>query len=165
MHPLYLVTGQPAVGKTTYAKKLAQLKRACLIDIDTISEPIVKAGLNMAGLPVDDRDSQAFKQAFREPIYEAMWQTARQNLTQIPVIMCGPFTRELEQPDWYQQVEQKMHCPVTIYWLYASANIIKMRMQKRGNKRDRDKLARWEQYQTYFKAMPQCRHITVNCDT
>lgn len=165
MHPLYLVTGQPAVGKTTYAKKLAQAKGACMIDIDTISEPIVKAGLNMAGWPVDDRDSQAFKQAFREPVYEAMWQTAGQNLTQVPVVMCGPFTRELEQPDWHQQVEQKMHCPVTIYWLHASAKIIKMRMQKRGNKRDRDKLARWEQYQTYFKAMPQCRHIAVNCDT
>ncbi|QPG05981.1 AAA family ATPase [Salinimonas marina] len=165
MHPLYLVTGQPAVGKTTYAQKLAQSKHACLIDIDTISEPIVQAGLSLAGMPVDDRDSQTYKQAFREPVYDAMWQTARQNLPQVPVVMCGPFTRELRQPDWQQQIQQNMQCPVTIYWLYASIATIKMRMQKRGNKRDWDKLAGWEAYQTYFKAMPQCRHIAVNCDT
>ncbi|WP_218354487.1 AAA family ATPase [Alteromonas lipotrueiana] len=164
MHKLYLVAGQPAVGKTTWAAILAQSTRACFIDIDTLSEPIVRAGLGLGGMPMDDRDSLQYKQTFREPIYQAMWQTARQNLPHVPVVMCAPFTKELQQPDWLQQIEQQIQCRVTVFWLYASETTIKRRMQKRGNKRDLAKLATWGQYQSYFEVMPQCRHIAVNCD-
>ncbi len=164
MHTLFIVCGQPAVGKTTWAGQLAKTQHACFIDIDTVSEPLVHAGLRLAGHDPDDRDSTLYKTAFRQPVYQAMFAMANDNLPHTNVVLCAPFTQELANQHWPQQLASQYGCNVMVYWLFAKAETIKQRMIIRGNNRDRNKLKRWDDYQAYFKAMPQCRHIAVDCD-
>lgn len=119
MAQLTVVTGQPAVGKTTWAQHFASEQHACLIDIDRVFEPVIKAGLALAGMPEDDRDSQAYKQAFRQPVYTAMYASAAANLPHVPVVLCAPFTRELAQADWAEQLHKQFGCSVEVMWLTA----------------------------------------------
>ncbi|MBD3587081.1 ATP-binding protein [Salinimonas sp. HHU 13199] len=160
---LYIVTGQPAVGKTTWATRQAANLRACLIDIDDVFEPVIKAGLTLSGMNADDRESAAYKQAFREPVYEAMFAAARANLTHVPVVLCAPFTRELTNPEWTQQLKHRFECDIIVYWLHAPAAQLKKQMERRGNPRDREKLENWEHYQKYFSAeKPRCEYIPID---
>ena len=64
MPTLHIVGGPPASGKTRFGKELAARLGAVVLDIDTGTEPVVKAGLSLAGKNVDDRDSPEFKSAF-----------------------------------------------------------------------------------------------------
>lgn len=64
MNTLHIVMGAPAAGKTTYAKRLAKEKKASLIDIDSATERVVQAGLDLATKNPDDRDSPFFKDSF-----------------------------------------------------------------------------------------------------
>ena len=89
MNTLFIVAGLPAAGKTTYARGLANEKKAAFIDIDSGSEPIVKAGLVLAGHDPDDRDSPIFKNAFRIPIYDTLFQIARDNIENIHVVIAS----------------------------------------------------------------------------
>ena len=65
--------------------------------VDTTTEPVVRAALTLAGLDPDDRDSPTYKQAFREPIHEALLAIAAANLDHLSVVIVAPFTRELRQ--------------------------------------------------------------------
>ncbi|WP_018984696.1 AAA family ATPase [Salinimonas chungwhensis] len=160
---LYIVTGQPAVGKSTWTRAKAKQTKACLIDIDTVFEPVIEAGLSLAGLDRHDRDSATYKDAFREPVYNAMYQSARANLRQVPVVLCAPFTKELRDPEWNNKLIKQFECQVVIYWLSAPISQIRSQMEKRGSSRDRLKLEDWDAYQRYFvEETPECDYIHVD---
>ena len=99
MHTTYIVCGSPGAGKTTYAKKLASERGATLLDIDTATERLVRIALREAGHNPDDRDSEYFKHTYREPIYETLFDIARENNPFQEVVVVGPFTKELRDPD------------------------------------------------------------------
>ena len=42
--PIHLVSGPPAAGKTTYARKLAERIGAVLLDSDEVAERLVRVG-------------------------------------------------------------------------------------------------------------------------
>ena len=92
---LHVVCGPPACGKTTYGRSLAVREGAAFFDSDTAAEPVVRAGLRAAGLSPDDRDSPRYKEIFREPVYEALYRLAEENLGHLPVVIgrcaCGMF--------------------------------------------------------------------------
>ena len=58
---LHIVTGAAGTGKSTFAKQLASDQAAVLLDSDTVSEPLVRAGLEAAGMDPADRDSPQYK--------------------------------------------------------------------------------------------------------
>ena len=97
---LHVVCGPPAGGKTVYGRALAARERAVLLDIDIATGPVVEAGMEAAGLSRDDRDSPSYKEIFREPVYEALFQLAETNLAQLPVVVVGPFTSESQDAAW-----------------------------------------------------------------
>ena len=78
MPTLHIVGGPPASGKTRFGKELAARLGVVFLDIDTATEPLVKAGLSLAGKNVDDRDSPEFKSAYREPISALLQHRRRQ---------------------------------------------------------------------------------------
>lgn len=49
MNTAYIICGSPGAGKTFYAKKLAMKHGAMLLDIDTVAERLVQAGMSAAG--------------------------------------------------------------------------------------------------------------------
>ena len=162
-HQLHIVTGQPAVGKTTWGRHLAKKINGAFLDIDIVSEPIVQAALSLAGLAPSDRDSPQFKRALREPIYQSLFATAQANLPHMNVVITGPFTKELAHPTWHNDLVSQFDCQVFIYWLSADEFTIKQRMKMRNADRDQAKLANWQAYQAYYKdvSSPRCRHEKV----
>lgn len=162
MHTTYIVCGSPGAGKTTYARKLAARRGAALLDIDTVSEQLIRVALREAGHDPDDRDSEYFKRTFREPIYEALFEIARENLPFQEVVITGPFTKELRQPDWPAQLSRSLGGPVEVHYVHCPPEERRRRLAERGNPRDLAKLRGWEDYIRYYEESPPVfEHVLV----
>ena len=164
MTQAYIVCGIPGSGKSTYGRKLAEQEGAVLLDIDTASERIVKLALKLAGQDPDDRDSRYFKEHFRYPIYEQLFDTARDNLLLKSVVIVGPFTREIRDVEWPERLSLHLGAPVEVHYVSCPPEIRKTRMIKRANPRDQAKLRDWDNYLSYYEdeAPPACDHILVD---
>jgi predicted kinase len=164
MHSSYIVCGSPGAGKSTYAKKLAAAQRATLLDIDTVTERLVRLALREAGHDPDDRDSEYFKRTFREPIYATLFDIARENLPFREVVIVGPFTKELRDPDWPSKLSQTLGGPVEVHYVYCPVEIRRQRLAERGNARDLAKLRDWEHYLQYYEeeSPPVFEHVLID---
>lgn len=141
-----MVFGPPASGKTVYAKKLAAELGACLLDSDEVTERMVRAGLELAGCDPDDRHSPEYQRAFRDPVYETLFDLAASNLPNVPVIIAGPFTREAGEADWPQRLAERIGEEAEFHFIWCPPEIRKQRIIGRGEGRDLPKLAEWERY-------------------
>ena len=145
-YQIHIVTGAAGTGKSTFAKQLAHDESAILLDSDTVSEPIVRAGLQAAGMDPADRDSSQYKGVFRDPVYQSLFDVAAENLLHTNVVIVGPFTRELSDPTWPWQLEKRFGVVPKIWYLHCDNDLRKKRIQDRGNPRDQAKLVDWEQH-------------------
>ena len=163
MYTTYIVCGSPGAGKSTYAKKLASEHSATLLDIDTVTERMVRLALRESGHDPDDRDSKYFKRTFREPIYETLFDIARENIIFQEVVVVGPFTRELRDPDWPLKLSNILGCPIEVHYVRCPLEVRKQRLAKRGNARDLAKLLDWENYIQYYEENPPVfEHVLVD---
>jgi predicted kinase len=140
------VCGRPGAGKTTYAQQLAKQRQAVLLDIDTVTDRLVRLALAESGRSEDDRDSPHFRQRFRRPIYDTLIDIARENLGWLDVVIVGPFTRETRDSSWPAQLRASLGSPVEIHYLYCRPEIRRERLAQRGKGRDLVKLADWPNY-------------------
>ena len=158
----YIVCGSPGAGKTVYGKNLAERTGAAFLDSDVSTERLVRLALELAGHDPADRDSPYFKEHFREPVYEQLFDVARDNLRQINVVIAGPFTRELKEPDWCESLSVRLGSPVEIHYVSCAPEIRRERLRNRGNPRDEAKLRDWDEYVRYYdEAPPRCPHVPV----
>ena len=163
MHTTYIVCGSPGAGKTTYARELAAARRAALLDIDTVTERLVRIGLRESRHDPDDRDSECFKKIFREPIYETLFDIARENIPFQEVVVVGPFTRELRDPDWPSKLSQTLDGPVEVHYVTCPPETRRQRLAKRGDDRDLAKLRDWENYIQYYEESPPVfEHVLID---
>ena len=163
MKTLFIVCGRPASGKSTYAAKLAVEKHAALLDIDTVTERLVRTALIEKGSDPNDRDSEYFKSTFRVPIYETLFDIAKENLFHIDVVLVGPFTREIENSDWPSKMEGILGTKVEVHYIYCPEDLRRERLQKRGNPRDGGKLLDLDAHCEYYgSTIPCCPHILVD---
>lgn len=142
----YVVCGNAGAGKSTFAARLCREKRAALIDIDTVTERLAKLALKGHGLDPDDRDSPAYKALLREPIYETLFDVARENLPHLPCVVVGPFTRERRRAEWPRQLAERLGTEVEIYYVWCSDAERLERLEQRNNPRDASKLADFSTY-------------------
>ena len=158
----YIVCGSPGAGKSFYGINLAERLGAAFLDIDVSTERLVKLALELAGHDPADRDSSFFKEHFREPIYEQLFDIACDNLRHINVVIAGPFTMEIKNPDWCERLSVRLGCPVEIHYVSCAPEIRRERMRKRGNPRDEAKLRDWKEYMCYYDELPpRCPHVLV----
>lgn len=143
---LHIVFGPPAAGKTVYARSLAASIGACLLDSDEVTERMVRAGLELAGFDPDDRHSAEYKGAFRDPVYETLFDLAVSNLPNVPVVIAGPFTREGGEEDWPARLEQRLGMLPEFHFVWCPPEERKLRIIARGADRDLPKLAAWDDY-------------------
>ena len=164
MNSLTIVCGSPASGKSTYAAKLAEKQRATLLDIDTCSEQLVQLALAESGRDPNDRDSKYFKEKFRDVIYTTVFTVAQENIIYTNVIIVGPFTKEILNPDWPATLEKLFNLKPSIHFLYCEPETRKLRMAKRSNARDISKLGNWEEYLRYYAgdARPSFEHVFID---
>jgi predicted kinase len=164
MNTSIIVCGSPGSGKSTYAGKLAAARHAALLDIDTVTERLVRIALAQSGHSADDRDSEYFKQTFREPIYDTLFAIARENLPFQDVVIVGPFTREIEDRGWPSRLQQILGGPIEVHYVRCAPGIRKRRLEHRGNARDRAKLDDWENHIQYYgdESPPAFEHVLVD---
>ena len=143
---LHIITGAAGTGKSTFAKELAKKNSAVLLDSDTVSERVVRAGLEAAGLDPADRDSAEYKKIFREAVYQSLFDVAAENLPHANVVIVGPFSRELADPLWPQKLEKRFGVAPQVWFLVCDDNLRKQRIQNRANPRDAGKLVDWEKH-------------------
>jgi predicted kinase len=146
MPVLHVICGPAGVGKSTYGRKLAAGKQACFLDSDTVTEPVVRAGLSFGGGDPDDRDSATYRRAFRDPVYECLLATAAENLPHVDVVIVGPFTSEIRDPEWAGQLVERLSVEVKVIFLICDEEERRLRIEQRGNPRDDLKLRDWAQY-------------------
>ena len=133
------------------------------MDIDTVTERLVQTALREAGHDPNDRDSKYFKRTFREPIYATLFDIARENLTIQDVVVVGPFTRELRDPDRPSKLSRLPGGAVEVHYVFCPAETRRRRLAKRGKPRDQAKLRDWEQYiQSYEQSPPVFEHVLID---
>jgi predicted kinase len=159
-----IVCGTPGSGKTTYARQLAGDGATTILDIDTVTERLVKVGLVESGHSPDDRDSDYFKQTYRDPIYQALFDIARDNLPYHDVVITGPFTREIRDPEWPAKLTAVLGRPVEVHYVQCPPEIRRQRLAIRGDARDRAKLEDWDRYVEYYgeEHPPVFEHVLVD---
>ncbi len=152
--PLHLVSGPPAAGKTTYARNLAGKIGAVLLDSDEVCEKLVRAGLILAGLNPDDRDSPAYKTAFRDVVYETLFDLAESHASRLPVVIVGPFTTESGDADWPVRLKSRFGKMPEFHYIWCQPAERKKRLSARGSSRDLPKLANWDSYISTCRETP-----------
>jgi len=164
MQTCFIVCGRPGAGKSTYAERLAFLHHATLLDIDPVTERLVRLALAQSGQDLDDRDSEYFKSTFRAPIYETLFDIARENLAIQDVVVVGPFTKELRDPNWPSAISKALGAAVEIHYVGCPPELRKRRLSNRGNARDLAKLKDWEDYLQYYglESPPVFEHVFVD---
>lgn len=168
-HPssiLHIVCGKPGSGKTTYGRQLALQNKAVFLDIDTVTEPVVKAGLGLAERDPDDRDSEVYKSTFRLPVYDALFSTAKENLPINSVVICGPFSKEIQNPQWPLILKEKFGCEVLVYFVQCTEQTRHERLIQRANPRDKSKLEDVAAHTGYYDGAetPACSHKLIKTD-
>lgn len=146
MRSLSLICGPAGVGKSTYGRKLARELGACLLDSDTVTEPVVRAGMRLGGEDPADRDSPAYRRAFRDAVYECLFATAAENLPHTDVILVGPFTSEIQNREFPEGLATRFGVVVKVIFVTCDEEVRRARIEKRGNPRDEGKLRDWEAY-------------------
>jgi len=163
MYTTFIVCGSPGAGKSTYAKKIASARGATLLDVDTVTERLVRLSLRETGHDPDDRDSDYFKEIFRDPIYETLFDIARVNNSFWEVVIVGPFTKELQDLNWPTKLSQSLGGPVQIHYVHCPPEVRRRRLAQRGNPRDSAKLQDWENYLRYYdESPPVFEHVLVD---
>ena len=164
MYTSYIVCGSPGAGKSTYARQLAAARCATLLDIDTVTERLVRIALVQSGHSQDDRDSGYFKQNFREPIYETLFDIARENLPFQDVVIVGPFTKEIKDPDWPSRLEHDLGSSIEVHYVQCAQDVRRDRLAHRGDARDLAKLKDWDNYIHYYgnESPPVFDHVLVD---
>jgi predicted kinase len=164
MYTSFIVCGTPGSGKSTYARHLAAARDATLLDIDTVTERLVRIALVQAGHSSDDRDSEFFKRTFREPIYETLFDIAGENLPFHDVVIVGPFTKEIKDPDWPSKLHRLLGSSIEVHYVKCAHEIRRGRLASRCNARDLAKLNDWENYIQYYgdESPPVFEHVLVD---
>lgn len=167
-HDTHVVFGPPAAGKTVYARQLANRIGGILLDSDEVTERLVRAGLALAGMDPDDRDSPAYKSAFREAVYETQFDLAKSHLDRLPVVIAGPFTREGGDADWPRRLQERLGVMPEFHFVWCQPTVRRERLVARGATRDLPKLADWDVYLASCHECPPVyphRWIDTSADT
>ncbi len=164
MGKAFIICGAPGAGKSTYGAGLARREGRVLLDIDTCTEGLIQVALKSLDRNPDDRDSEYFKNTFRDPIYQTLFDIAKENLPWVDVVIVGPFTREIRDNEWYEKLKTDLGAEVEIHYIYCDISERKVRLERRNNVRDLLKLKDWDNHVKYFgdEQPPQFPHVFVN---
>lgn len=155
MPRLIFFCGHAGTGKTTLAHRLigplmeATGEPFCLLDKDTLYGRYSAAAMAALTGDANDRDSPTYLEHLRDPEYQGLLDTARENLALgISVIVVGPLSREvrahrLHDPAW---LAAPAGTEVRIVWVHLPEEEARARIVRRGNPNDAYKLAHWDAY-------------------
>jgi predicted kinase len=147
MPRLILVCGPPGVGKTYIGRLLGAGLECAIVDQDNLGDPLVRKILELVGCDSDDRESRAFHEHVRGPLYSSLmhhaWFQLRAGLS---VVVVATFSMEANNPGWVASLKEQARVEsvqLTIVSVAASNETIRQRLLSRGAVRDAGKLGDW----------------------
>lgn len=155
MPRLIFFCGHAGTGKTTIAKHLIGrlIERTgesfCLLDKDTLYGRYSAAVMGALTGDPNDRDSPTYLQHLRDPEYQGLLDTARENLALgINVIVIGPLSREIRDHRLNDRQWLGIDDAIDLHivWVHLPEEIARARIEQRGNPNDTYKLAHWDAY-------------------
>jgi predicted kinase len=155
--------GHAGTGKTTIAKRLiGSLMREtgeafCLLDKDTLYGRYSAAAMQALTGDPNDRDSPMYLHFLRNPEYQGLLDTARENLLLgISVVVVGPFSREICDRRLFDRAWLGIADDVVlrVVWVFTSEETAHARIVARSNPSDAYKLTHWDQYRQRRVVMP-----------
>lgn len=164
MQKLVFFVGVAGTGKTTIARKLAERMPAAFLDRDTVGGRFVEHALVQNGLDPNDRDSEYYKRHLRDLEYDTTRDICIDNLAAGQnVFMISPFTSELKNPDWIEDVLRsagKTRAEVDVKIIVVTLENMEMQKERiiaRRTERDRWKLDHWEAFAARARFVPDIR--------
>lgn len=160
-----MVTGPAGAGKTTTGRALAAALGGALLDLDTVTNPMVD--IVVAALGADGYDDDRLAPALRDARYACLLGVARDCLrVGSPVVLVAPFTRERDDPAAWTALAEELRraggAP-RMAWIQISADVLRERLTSRGMARDATKLQDLEHHLGSIDlAPPTVPHIPLN---
>jgi energy-coupling factor transporter ATP-binding protein EcfA2 len=152
--------GPAGCGKSTLAKDLVPVLNTlahgpfCLLDKDTMTDPLSEALLHsLTGCGLD-RDGPAYKAHARDREYESVLDTAKENMELgLNVVLPGPWSKEIASGAVFdpKRLGFSQRDKTLVVWLHVAENDRLGRILARGNPRDAYKLDNWS---SYAKSLP-----------
>jgi predicted kinase len=133
---LLCLGGPPGSGKTTLGRRLASRVRAAVVDLDSVTTPLVDAVAEQLGVPVALDDPPLSR--LREARYECLAEVIRDAVTAgVDVVAVAPFTREAtDAGTWRAWGTALGATSVTVCWLDLRPELARARANARGLARD-----------------------------
>lgn len=155
MARLIFICGHAGAGKTTLSRALVRRLNAMsresffLLDKDTAYSNYSARVMGLLTGDPDDRDSEVFLRELRAPEYDGMLDIARENLDiGVNVVLCAPFSREVKSRSVFsaQGLGVAAGTRIDVIWVTVPEAVARARIEARGERRDRYKLAHWDAY-------------------
>lgn len=155
MPRLIFFTGHAGTGKTTLSKRAVPRLHACtgesfaFLDKDTVYGGYSARMMQLLTGDPDDRDSPTFLDNLREPEYDGLLAVTRENLEiGVNVVVCAPFSREVRNRRLFdvEALGMPAGTRIAVVWLTLAEAEARRRIEARAHRRDRYKLAHWEEY-------------------
>lgn len=155
MSRLIFFCGHAGCGKTTIAKKLLPALQAatgeafCFLDKDTLYGPYSEKVMEMLTGDPHDRDSPTYLDHLRNPEYQGLLDTARENLALgVNAIVVGPLSREIRAHQltdraWLGVADD---VKIAVVWVDLDDEVAHQRIVARAHPDDAYKIAHWDEY-------------------
>ena len=132
---LWLIAGPAGSGKSTLGRALATRRRAALLDLDTVTNPVLDA-LGAGPAPTDHWNDPDRRDQVRPARYAALLAVAADQVVD-EIVLVAPFTAELRGgPEWTLLTEALAPAPVRVVWLRADDALLRHRVAGRRETRD-----------------------------
>jgi predicted kinase len=157
MSRLVFFCGHAGTGKTTLARRVVTEwhRRAgpsfCLLDKDTLYGDYSSAVMGVLTGDPNDRDSPPYLRHLRDPEYNGLLNTARENLALgVDCLVVGPLSREVRAHRLTDRAWLRVGdgVQVRVVWVHLHEDEARRRITARANPSDAWKLAHWDDYRT-----------------
>jgi len=138
MSNIVVVCGNAGTGKTTWAKQVAARYSAALLDLDTVSQPLVAAAQRELGRDPHDRDTADYKRVFRDAVHDTLFAIARECCG--AVVIVAPFTKERVRADFAVWLAEKCGRAADVHYFVTESAVREARIRARRHPRDAAKL-------------------------
>jgi predicted kinase len=156
---LLLVMGTPGAGKSTVAKSLLKFYNLVYLDNNFIAD-------NISNVSRVDEDYRRL----RKIVYDSLYRIAMENLkVGNSVLVDAPHVTHMRSQDWRAEISSlaiENGAALKIVRCYCSEEILKRRIEARGEPRDRWKLDHWSQFMEQEPLMVDIPlpHIDLNTE-
>jgi sugar-phosphatase len=133
----YVVSGPAGAGKTTLGQELARELHATIVDLDTVTNPLLDAVFEHSGLPGHWND--AVHRSWLRPARYAVLRAVATEQVRLGngVVLVAPFTAERSGgAEWDRLIAALEPAQVVLVWIDVPPDVLAERVRVRGDARD-----------------------------